>query len=165
MLGEQGGDERREIERAAALVGLGRSEYRMLEKVRKHSHPGDRRALRRESEGAMIVYAAELYETMPRTKVGIREFRANLVSILESKTPVTVTRHGETLGVFVPVGARSTAPTLLRSRKPTKADIEAARLAGEEMDAMIAAAGTTAEELIADYENARREKPASRAQS
>ena len=99
---------------------------------------------------------------MPRTKVGIREFRANLASILESKTPVTVTRHGETLGVFVPVGARSTSATLGRSRKPTKADIEAVRRAGAEIDAMIAAMGTTAEELIADFEKARREKRASR---
>lgn len=79
----------------------------------------------------------------------------------ESKTPVTVTRHGETLGVFVPVGALS---TLLPARRPRKADIEAVRLAGEEVDAMIKAAGTSAEELIADFEELRREKRASRYQ-
>lgn len=102
---------------------------------------------------------------MPRTKVGIREFRANLASILESKTPVTVTRHGETLGVFVPVGARPKSATLPRSRKPTSADVEAVRRAGAEMDELIAAMGATAEELIADFENARREKRASRART
>jgi antitoxin (DNA-binding transcriptional repressor) of toxin-antitoxin stability system len=76
---------------------------------------------------------------MPGTKVGIREFRANLASILEAKTPVT--RHGETLGVFVPVGARPKSANLPRSTKPT-----------------------TAEELIADFEKARREKRALRTQ-
>lgn len=110
----------------------------------------------------MIVYTARLCETMPRTKVGIREFRANLASILESKTPVTVTRHGETLGVFVPVGARPKSATLSRLSKPTNADVAAVRRAGAKMDAMIAAMGTTAEELIADFEKARREKRASR---
>lgn len=110
----------------------------------------------------MIVYTARLCEIMPRTKVGIREFRANLASILESKTPVTVTRHGETLGVFVPVGAPPKPTNPQRSTKPTKADNEAVRRAGAEMDAMIAAMGTTPEELIADFETARREKRASR---
>ena len=99
---------------------------------------------------------------MPRSKVGMREFRANLARILESKTPVTVTRHGETLGVFVPVGAHPKPATLPRSRKPTKANVEAIRRAGAEMDAMISAMGTTAEDLIADFEKARREKQASR---
>jgi antitoxin (DNA-binding transcriptional repressor) of toxin-antitoxin stability system len=99
---------------------------------------------------------------MPRTKVGIREFREQLASILESKTPVTVTRHGETVGVFVPVQSGPATVTLVRSRKPTKADIEAIGRAGAKMDAIIAAKGTTAEELIADFEAARREKRASR---
>jgi len=102
---------------------------------------------------------------MQTTKVGIREFRANLATILESKTPVAVTRHGEMLGVFVPVGARPKPATLPGSSKPTTADIEAIGRAGEEMDAWIAAMGTTAEELIADVEKARREKRAARART
>ena len=102
---------------------------------------------------------------MPRSKVGIREFRANLARILELKTPVTLTRHGETLGVFVPVGAHPKLATSPRSRKPTRPDVEAIRRAGAEMDAMIAAMGTSAEDLIADFEKARREKRASRARA
>ena len=99
---------------------------------------------------------------MPRTKVGILEFRADLASILESKAPVTVTHHGETLGVFLPVGARPKPANPPRSKKPTRADIEAVRQAGAKMDAMIAAMGTTAEELIADFEKARRERRVAR---
>jgi hypothetical protein len=39
---------------------------------------------------------------MATVKVGVREFRERMASFLESETPVAVTRHGETLGVFVP---------------------------------------------------------------
>lgn len=81
---------------------------------------------------------------MQATKVGIREFRENLSTWLESKTPVAITRHGATIGIFVP-----TRP------KPSQADLEALRLAGEKMQALIAAAGTTEEELIGDFRELR----------
>ena len=83
---------------------------------------------------------------MQSTKVGIREFRENLSSYLESKTPVAITRHGATIGVYLP-----TRP------KPSQADLEALRAAGEKLDAMIAAAGTSEEELMKDVKKLRRE--------
>ena len=83
---------------------------------------------------------------METTKVGIREFRENLSTYLESKTPVAITRHGATIGVYLP-----TRP------KPSQADLEAFRLAGEKIDAMIRAAGTNEEELMEDFERIRRE--------
>jgi hypothetical protein len=79
------------------------------------------------------------------TKVGIREFRENLSSFLESKTPVANTRHGATIGVYLP--ARP---------KASRADLEALRAAGETLDAMIAAAGTSEEELMDDFKKLRR---------
>ncbi|MDY7575454.1 type II toxin-antitoxin system Phd/YefM family antitoxin [Actimicrobium sp. CCI2.3] len=36
------------------------------------------------------------------TKVGVKEFRARLPAYLDSSSPVTITRHGETIGYFVP---------------------------------------------------------------
>ena len=84
---------------------------------------------------------------MPPTKVGIREFRENLSSYLESKTPVAITRHGATIGIYVP-----TKP------KPSQADLEALRVAGEKMQELIAAAGTTEEELVDDFKKLRRER-------
>ena len=83
---------------------------------------------------------------MQTTKVGIREFRENLSSYLESKTPVAITRHGATIGVYLP-----TRP------KPSQADLEALRAAGEKLDAMIAAAGSSEEELMDDFKRLRRE--------
>ena len=83
---------------------------------------------------------------MQATKVGIREFRENLTSYLESQTPVAITRHGTTIGIYVPT-----------RRKPSQADLEALRVAGEKLDALIAAAGTSEEELMEDFKRLRRE--------
>lgn len=84
---------------------------------------------------------------MQATKVGIREFRENLSTYLESKTPVAITRHGATIGVFVP-----TRP------KPSQADLEALRIAGEKMQELIATAGTTEDEIMEDFKRLRRER-------
>jgi antitoxin (DNA-binding transcriptional repressor) of toxin-antitoxin stability system len=84
---------------------------------------------------------------MQATKVGIREFRENLSSYLESKTPVAITRHGATIGIYVPI-----------QPKPSQADLEALRVAGEKMQELIAAAGTTEDELMEDFQRLRRER-------
>lgn len=84
---------------------------------------------------------------MQSTKVGIREFRENLSAYLESKTPVAITRHGATIGIYVP-----TKP------KARQVDLEALRVAGEKMQELIAAAGTTEDELVADFKRLRRER-------
>ena len=86
---------------------------------------------------------------MQTTKIGIREFRENLADYLESKTPVAITRHGSTIGIYIP-----TKP------KPSQADIEALRVAGEKMQELIAAAGTTEDELVADFKKLRGERRA-----
>jgi antitoxin (DNA-binding transcriptional repressor) of toxin-antitoxin stability system len=84
---------------------------------------------------------------MQTTKVGIREFRENLADYLESKTPVAITRHGITIGIYVP-----TKP------KPSQADLEALRVAGEKMQELIGAAGTTDDEIISDFKKLRRKR-------
>jgi len=84
---------------------------------------------------------------MQATKVGIREFREGLSSYLESKTPVAITRHGSTIGIYVP-----TRP------KPSQADLEALRMAGEKMQELIAAAGTTEDEIVEDFKKSRRQR-------
>lgn len=60
------------------------------------------------------------------TKVGIREFRSGLAEYIASETPVTVTRHGQTVGVFIPT------PT------PSQADLQAFVEASEALDKVLA---------------------------
>ena len=84
---------------------------------------------------------------MHTTKVGIREFRENLAVYLEFKTPLSITRHGATIGIYIP-----TKP------EPSQAELEALRVAGEKMQELIAAAGTTEDEIVADFKKLRRER-------
>jgi prevent-host-death family protein len=84
-------------------------------------------------------------------KVGIREFRENLSAYLESTTPVTITRHGSTIGVYVPA-----------ARRPSEADLDALRRAGERISALLEAAGVTEDEIIRDFQEARRKERARR---
>jgi hypothetical protein len=84
---------------------------------------------------------------MQTTKVGIREFREKLSSYLESNTHVAITRHGATIGVYLP-----TRP------KPNQEDLEALRSAGQKVQALIAAAGAAEDEIVSDFKKLRREK-------
>ena len=82
---------------------------------------------------------------MDTEKVGMREFRDNLAGYLESGRPFAITRHGETLGFFIPARKRS-----------RKAEVDAMRAAAKELDAMIAAWGASEDELVQEYKEIRR---------
>ena len=82
---------------------------------------------------------------MQTAKIGMREFRQNLAGYLEAGTPLAITRHGETLGFYIPAQKRN-----------RKAEIEAMRAAAKELDAMIASWGATEDELMAEYRQIRR---------
>ncbi|MGH9582229.1 MAG: type II toxin-antitoxin system Phd/YefM family antitoxin [Bryobacteraceae bacterium] len=83
--------------------------------------------------------------TMQTVQVGIREFRDNLAGYLEAGKPLAITRHGETIGFYIP------AHKLNR-----KAELEAMRAAAKELDEMIALWGATKDELVSDYKEIRR---------
>ena len=82
---------------------------------------------------------------METVKIGIREFRENLSGYLESDRPLAITRHGETLGFYIPAQKRS-----------RKAELEAMRAAAKDLDEMIVSWGATEDELIDDYKQIRR---------
>jgi antitoxin (DNA-binding transcriptional repressor) of toxin-antitoxin stability system len=82
---------------------------------------------------------------METEKIGIREFRENLAGYLESGKPLAITRHGETLGFYIPAQKRS-----------RKAEVEAMRAAAKELDGMIAAWGASEDELMREYAEIRR---------
>lgn len=82
---------------------------------------------------------------METEKIGIREFRDNLAGYLEAGKPLAITRHGETLGFYIPA-----------QKKSRKAEVDAMRAAAKELDAMIAAWGATEDELMQEYKEIRR---------
>ena len=82
---------------------------------------------------------------MQTVTVGIREFRENLTGYLESGKPLAITRHGETLGFYIPA-----------QRRNRKAELEAMKAAAKELDQMIASWGATEDELMAEYREIRR---------
>ena len=82
---------------------------------------------------------------MGTVKIGIREFRENLAGYLESGTPLAITRHGETLGFYIPAQKRS-----------RKAELEAMRAAAKDLDEMIASWGASEDELVEEFKGIRR---------
>ena len=82
---------------------------------------------------------------METEKIGMREFRENLAGYLESGKPLAITRHGETLGYYIPAQKRS-----------RKAEVEAMRAAAKDLDAMIATWGASEDELMDEYKEIRR---------
>ena len=82
---------------------------------------------------------------METVKIGIREFREKLAGYLESDKPLAITRHGETLGFYIPAQRRS-----------RKAELAGMRAAAKELDEMIASWGATEEELMDEYKQIRR---------
>jgi antitoxin (DNA-binding transcriptional repressor) of toxin-antitoxin stability system len=82
---------------------------------------------------------------METEKIGMREFRENLAGYLEAGRPLAITRHGETLGFYIPA-----------QKKSRKAEVDAMRAAAKELDAMIAAWGAPEDELMQEYKEIRR---------
>lgn len=83
---------------------------------------------------------------MTATKVGIREFRAGLADFVESDAPVAVTRHGQTVGYFIPV------------KQDRAADAAALRAAGEKLDALLQLTEGEVEEMVEDFKQRRKAK-------
>jgi PHD/YefM family antitoxin component YafN of YafNO toxin-antitoxin module len=78
---------------------------------------------------------------MKTVSVGIREFRDNLASyVLESKKPVAITRHGDTVGFYLPV-----------RRKRTEAEKAAFKAATAAVDEMLINAGVTEDEILEEF--------------
>ena len=82
---------------------------------------------------------------MESTKVGIREFRQDLAEYINTATPVTITRHGHTVGYFLPAQGH------------TDIEIEALRKAGAMLDAALTAQGVDVDEVVQEF-NAMRKK-------
>ena len=81
---------------------------------------------------------------METTKVGIREFRADLAEYIASNTPVAITRHGQTVGYFIP------------ARGHMEADIAALQRASKTLDKMVEARQLDVDSVVTDFKAARK---------
>lgn len=80
-------------------------------------------------------------------KVGMREFRANLPQYLMTTSPVAVTRHGETIGFYIPA-----------RHHHEKAELDALKEAALNLEKLLLDSGATEEELFEDFRALRKKK-------
>lgn len=81
---------------------------------------------------------------METAKVGIREFRADLAEYIASSTPVAVTRHGQTVGYFIPTQGQ------------VEADLTALKKASKTLDKLLESKSIDLEDVVADFKVARK---------
>jgi antitoxin (DNA-binding transcriptional repressor) of toxin-antitoxin stability system len=83
---------------------------------------------------------------MATATVGIREFRDKLSTyLLDSEAPVTITRHGDAVGLYIPIRRKRTAAERL-------AFDEAAAIWQKQLDA----SGFTEDDFLADFKKWRK---------
>jgi hypothetical protein len=80
---------------------------------------------------------------MEATKVGIREFRAGMAEFIASSKPVAVTRHGQTIGYFIPTHGHA------------EADVASLQKASKTLDRLLAAKSVDVEAVVSDFKSAR----------
>lgn len=73
-------------------------------------------------------------------KVGMREFRAHLPQYLLTSTPVAVTRHGETVGYYIPSHHHAEKP-----------ELDSLKRAAKKLEALLLSQGVTEDELLAEF--------------
>ncbi len=78
------------------------------------------------------------------TKVSIREFRSHLAHYADTHSPIAITRHGATVGYYIP--ARPS---------PGKAELDALKEAASRLDALLAQASVSEEEMLSEFRQLR----------
>jgi hypothetical protein len=81
-------------------------------------------------------------------RIGVREFREELAQYLASDKPVAVTRHGLTVGYFIPTRG---GPEGDRERA-----IAELRTGVERMEALLAELGVTEDDVVREFSERRR---------
>ncbi|BDW11475.1 hypothetical protein PSHI2_15570 [Polynucleobacter sp. SHI2] len=81
---------------------------------------------------------------MQTTKVGIREFRSGLAEFIASNSAVAITRHGQTVGYFIPTNGQA------------ESDMTALKNASKALDKILAAKKIDIESVVSDFKIARR---------
>jgi hypothetical protein len=81
-------------------------------------------------------------------KVGMREFRSRLPQYLLASSPVAITRHGETIGFYIPS----------HHTHPQQADLDALKQATIQLETLLVSHGVTEEQLFSEFRALRKGK-------
>lgn len=84
---------------------------------------------------------------MDAAKVGMREFRHRFGEYAEADKPVAVTKHGRTVGFYIPV-----------RRRPEAEDLAAFREARQALESWMHEHGVGEAELLEEFSRLRKEK-------
>jgi len=76
--------------------------------------------------------------------VAVRDFRKDLAGYIDQPEPVTVTRHGQAVGLFIPV------------RRDRAAEVAAYAEAARKASALLADLGMTEDDAVAEFNSTRR---------
>lgn len=77
-------------------------------------------------------------------KIGMREFRAHLQQYLLTSTPMAITRHGETVGFYIPT-----------RQHPQRAELDALKQAAKQLEKLLITEGITEDELVKEFRDLR----------
>ncbi|HTY48894.1 MAG TPA: hypothetical protein VMB48_04290 [Steroidobacteraceae bacterium] len=83
---------------------------------------------------------------MDASKVGMREFRHRFGEYAEADKPVAVTKHGRTVGFYIPV-----------RRRPEAEDLAAFREAREALQSWMHEQGVSEDALVEEFNRLRKE--------
>jgi len=84
---------------------------------------------------------------MSSLKVGIREFRSQLPHyLLEVGQPLAITRHGETIGYYIPTRDKAASD-----------EVMSLRLAAEKLDTLLQVSGVDLDTIVEEFNTKRRE--------
>lgn len=83
---------------------------------------------------------------METTKVGIREFRADIAEYIASNKPVAITRHGQTVGFFIPTHSYA------------EADVAALKKASATLARLLAAKSVDVDAVVDELKSVRKKK-------
>ena len=78
------------------------------------------------------------------TKIGIRAFRQDLAEYINSSTSVTITRHGQTVGYFLP------------AQKDKPAAVAAVLREGAALETILAEQAVNIEEVVQEFKQLRK---------
>jgi antitoxin (DNA-binding transcriptional repressor) of toxin-antitoxin stability system len=81
---------------------------------------------------------------MQAMKVGIREFRTGLADFIGANAPVAITRHGQTVGYFIPAHGHD------------EAELAALKRASRTLDDLLARHEVDTEAVAAQFKQARK---------